>query len=91
MTKLFSNQNVNAGRQIEWDFAKVFAIALMIITHYFAFCSFGNVDYGKATEILFILTQCSAPIFMFAMGIGMVYTRHGSPRDLLSEESSYCA
>ena len=83
MVKLFATQKVNAGRQIEWDFAKVFAIILMIITHYFAFCSFGSVDYGKITEIVFIFTQCSAPIFMFAMGIGMAYTRHDSPREFI--------
>ncbi|WP_407416207.1 heparan-alpha-glucosaminide N-acetyltransferase domain-containing protein [Methanobrevibacter sp.] len=83
MGKLFAAQKVNTGRQIEWDFAKVFAIVLMIVTHYFAFCSFGNVDYGKTTDIMFILTQCSAPIFMFAMGIGMAYTRHDSPREFI--------
>lgn len=83
MTNLFSNQNVNSGRQIEWDFAKVFAIVLMICTHYFAFCSFGNLDYGKVTEAMFILTQSSAPIFMFAMGVGMVYTRHSSPKEFI--------
>lgn len=83
MTGIFSQQNVNTGRQVEWDFAKVFAIALMIITHYFAFCSFGNLDYGKLTVAMFILTQYSAPIFMFAMGVGMVYTRHNSPKEFV--------
>lgn len=83
MSTLFSSQKVNKGRQIEWDFAKFFAIILMIITHYFAFCSFGNVDYGKVTNAIFILTECSAPIFMFAMGIGMVYTRHNSPKEFI--------
>ncbi|WP_407431746.1 acyltransferase family protein [Methanobrevibacter sp.] len=83
MVKLFSTQKVNTGRQVEWDFAKVFAIILMIVTHYFAFCSFGNVDYGKTTDALFILTQCSAPIFMFAMGIGMEYTRHNTPKEFI--------
>ena len=83
MSKLFSNQPVNRGRQIEWDFAKVFAIVLMISTHYLAFCSFGNIDYGKASDFVFILTNSSAPIFMFAMGVGMVYTRHGSPKEFV--------
>ena len=55
----------------------------MIITHYFAFCSFGSVNYGKITNTVFILTQCSAPIFMFAMGIGMAYTRHDSPKEFI--------
>lgn len=83
MGELFSNQRVNTGRQIEWDFAKVFAIVLMIVTHYFAFCSFGNIDFGKASDFVFILANSSAPIFMFAMGVGMVYTRHGSPKEFV--------
>ena len=83
MERLFSTEKVNTGRQIEWDFAKAFAIILMIVTHYFAFCSFGNVDYGKTTDALFIMTQFSAPIFMFAMGIGMAYTRHNTPKEFI--------
>ena len=83
MTQLFSKEKVNSSRQIEWDLAKVSAIFLMILVHYFAFCTFGNLDYGIITEYMFILFQCSAPIFMFAMGIGMIYTRHDSPREFV--------
>ena len=80
MSKLFSNNNVYSGRQIEWDYAKVFAIITMIFVHFLAFCTFSKIDYGYIEEYLFILTQSSAPIFMFAMGIGMVYTRHDSEK-----------
>ena len=55
----------------------------MIVTHYFAFCTFGDIDYDTEILIVFILCQCSAPIFMFAMGIGMAYTRHSSPREFI--------
>ena len=83
MSNLFSNDDVNSGRQIEWDYAKVFAIFAMIFVHFLAFCTFGKIDYGYVEEYLFILTQSSAPIFMFAMGIGMVYTRHDSTREFV--------
>lgn len=53
----------------------------MIFVHFLAFCTFSKIDYGYLEEYLFILTQSSAPIFMFAMGIGMVYTRHDSPKE----------
>jgi len=33
------------------------------------------------TVIEFLGAQPAAPVFMFCMGIGMVYTRHGSPAD----------
>ena len=83
MSKLFSNIDVNDGRQIEWDYAKVFAIFAMIFVHFLAFCTFSQIDYGYVEEYLFILTQSSAPIFMFAMGIGMVYTRHDSTKEFI--------
>ena len=60
MSKLFSNNNVNSGRQIEWDYAKVFAIITMIFVHFLAFCTFSKIDYGYIEEYLFILTQSSA-------------------------------
>ena len=78
-----NNEKVNSGRQIEWDFAKVFAIILMIMVHFFAFCTFGTLDYGYLNKYIFILLQCSAPIFMFAMGIGMIYTRHDSSKEFI--------
>jgi len=81
--KLFSNIDVNKGSQIEWDYAKVFAIFAMIFVHFLAFCTFSKIDYGYLEEYLFILTQSSAPIFMFAMGIGMVYTRHDFPNEFV--------
>ena len=83
MGKFFSNTGINDGRQIEWDYAKVFAIFAMIFVHFLAFCTFSKIDYGYVEEYLFILTQSSAPIFMFAMGIGMVYTRHDSVREFV--------
>ena len=83
MKKLFSTQKVNTGRQIEWDYTKVFAIILLIVTHYLAYCSLGNADFEKTTDTMFILAQISTPVLMFAMGIGMAYTRHDSPRDFI--------
>ena len=84
MKNIFSKENINTGRQIEWDFAKVLAIALMIVTHYFAFCSFGNIGgYDTEVLIIYLICQLSAPIFMFAMGIGMTYTRHNSPQEFI--------
>ena len=78
-----NEEKINAGRQLEWDYAKVLGIVLMIVVHYAAFCSIGTLDYGILTDYMFILLQCSAPIFMFAMGVGMIYTRHGSAKEFI--------
>lgn len=80
---LFSAWKVNTERQIEWDVSKFFAIILMIMVHCFAFCNLCQID-NVYMDYLFIFMQCSAPLFMFVMGVGMVYTRHDSPREFMS-------
>ena len=59
MSNLFSNNDVNCGKQIEWDYAKVFVIFTMIFVHFLAFSTFSKIDYGYIEEYLFILTQSS--------------------------------
>ena len=80
---LFSSEKVNSKRQLELDVAKFFAIVLMIMVHCLAFCSLCQIDHPYL-EHLFIFMQCSAPLFMFAMGVGMVYTRHDSSKEFIT-------
>lgn len=83
-----SDKNVNTGRQFEIDVAKFFAIPFMICIHFYE--QFGG--YGFANKIPdtlfrnvieFIGGPLAAPVFMFSMGIGMVYTRHDSASDFI--------
>ena len=75
---------INTGRQMELDVAKALAIPYMVIIHVYEEMSV--VNYGVRPDNLFrgILEflggPLAAPVFMFAMGVGMVYTRHRSPR-----------
>lgn len=75
---------VNTGRQPELDVAKVFAILYMVIIHVYEEMSV--VHYWTRPDSLyriileFLGGPLAAPVFMFAMGVGMVYTRHRSPR-----------
>ena len=75
---------VNTGRQVELDVAKVLAIPYMVIIHVYEEMSV--VNYHVRPDSLFrgILEflggPLAAPVFMFAMGVGMVYTRHRNPR-----------
>ena len=82
MERLFSNEQVNKGRQVELDLAKCLAIFFMIFLH----CYF--VTAGFANEISPFLQRgighlvggpFAAPVFMFAMGVGMVYSKHQEP------------
>ena len=75
---------VNTGRQLELDVAKVFAIFYMVIVHVYEEMS--AVNYWAMPDSLFRIViefiggPLAAPVFMFAMGVGMVYTKHRNPR-----------
>lgn len=77
---MFSKNEINTGRQLELDVAKAFAVIFMITVHVFDHITdmHGNV-FPKIVE--FFGCAPAAGVFMFAMGVGMVYTRHDSPKE----------
>ena len=86
MQNLFSNEKVNSGRQAELDLAKCLAIFFMIFLH----CLF--VTYGFSNDVSLFLRRAvqqllggpyAAPVFMFSMGVGIVYSRNQVPGYLI--------
>ena len=77
-------ERINTGRQGELDVAKALAIPYMVIIHIYEEMS--GVDYDVRPDnlfrgiLVFLGGPLAAPVFMFAMGVGMVYTRHRTPR-----------
>ena len=77
-------EKVNTGRQPELDVAKVFAILYMVVIHVYEEMSV--VRYWTRPDSLFrgvlefLGGPLAAPVFMFAMGVGMVYTKRRNPR-----------
>lgn len=73
-----ADKKVNTGRQKELDIAKALAIILMIFCHVIVFASFSNILIAPEFEL--ILNQAAAniaaPVFMFCMGIGIIFSRH---------------
>ncbi len=79
MNNLFSNEKVNVGRQVELDIAKALSIIFMIFLHTIMVVKGFNVGLSSAYDFIFsnILGRpYAAPIFMFCMGVGIVYSRH---------------
>ena len=73
-----------SSRLFEVDVIKAFAILWMVLVHAYEYM--GNIVYLTVMPedffrnfIEFAGGPLAAPVFMFAMGIGMVYTRHDSP------------
>lgn len=77
---MFNKLEINNGRQLELDVAKAFAVIFMITVHVFDNMTdmSGNV-LPKIVE--FLGCPPAAGVFMFTMGVGMVYTRHNSPKE----------
>lgn len=79
-----STERINAGRQHELDVAKVLAILYMVVIHVYE--EMGTVPWWTPPDSLFRIVMeflggpLAAPVFMFAMGVGMVYTKCRNPR-----------
>lgn len=81
--RIFSDDIVNSGRQKELDMAKAIMIFFLPFIHCTIECT---SKYGLTYGIPYLFDTIiggplSAPIYMFAMGIGMVYTKHHTPGD----------
>ena len=79
MSDLFSDEKVNTGRQVELDIAKAFSIIFMIFLHALMVIPAFNADVSPTYN--FIISNVlgrpyAAPIYMFCMGVGIVYSRH---------------
>ena len=79
--KIFSNNEINIGRQKELDLARAFIIFCLALIHVTIECS-SDEDLTSGIPYLFdtvIGGPFSAPMYMFVMGIGMVYTAKNTP------------
>jgi hypothetical protein len=80
---LLQTKKINTKRQLEFDVAKAIAVFFMVIIHVFDNMADISVipDSPYYIFINFLGGPMAAPIFMFALGVGIVYTRHSSPKE----------
>ena len=79
--KIFSDNEINVGRQKELDLARAFIIFCLALIHVAIECS---SDEALTSGIPYLFDTViggpfSAPMYMFVMGIGMVYTTKNTP------------
>jgi len=82
---LLAREQTNVGRQKEFDIVKALAIVFMVIVHCYEMifpCPEALCSTPFETIIEFLGGPLAAPVFMFSMGLGMVYTKHNSPKEL---------
>lgn len=79
ISNLFSDEKVNTGRQVELDIAKALSIIFMIFLHVFYVASAFNSSFDPNFNFI-LMNLLGRPyatvIFMFCMGVGIVYSRH---------------
>ena len=79
ISNLFSDEKVNTGRQVELDIAKALSIIFMIFLHTLMVVPAFNADISSTYNFLIsnvLGRPFAAPVFMFCMGVGVVYSRH---------------
>lgn len=82
LKKMFSKEPVNLGRQHELDILKALPILCLPFIHCIIECCTDEALCGGIPYLFdtIIGGPLSAPCYMFAMGIGMIYTRNQSAK-----------
>ena len=86
INELFSDEKVNVGRQVELDIAKALSIIFMILVHCYMYVTFfeNTISFPYQYIVGSLLGRpFAAPVFMFCMGVGMVYSRHSQPGTMI--------
>jgi hypothetical protein len=78
---LFAGERVNQGRQLELDVAKGLAIVFMVLVHCLETLTPLEAT-ASAYVIEFLGGPLSAPVFMFALGVGIVYSKKNTPSNM---------
>ena len=77
LNKMFSKDIVNTGRQIEVDLARGLAVLFMVLVHvqmYFSNEKLEQSVFGNFID--FFGGIPAAPVFMFLMGLGFLYSKN---------------
>ena len=79
MDAIFSKEEVNIGRQSEFDYLKGIFMLFIYLIH--AFQATLSPQDSISQWIYSFATMSGAAVFIFVMGIGTVYSKHTAPSD----------
>lgn len=79
MNTVFSKEEINTGRQREFDYLKGIFMLFIYLIH--AFQATLSPEDPIIQGIYIFATMSGAAIFIFVMGIGTVYSRNASPAE----------
>ncbi|BBI34176.1 acyltransferase family protein [Cohnella abietis] len=85
MVKWYDDKLLNKGRQPELDIAKGLAVLFMIAVHVLeAFSTASVMESNIGWLVEFLGGPPAAPVFMFLLGIGIIYSKKSTARNLLN-------
>lgn len=85
ITTFFKRPDINNSRQTNIDYAKAMSIFFMVFIHvlmYPAYVGLKDTVFGRLADMYFGGFM-AAPVFMAAMGVGLTYTRHDQPNQII--------
>ena len=74
-----NNKALNTGRQFEIDLVRAACIVVMIIYHVFEMVTTARVEPYLLKLAVYYAGNTLTGLFIICMGIGIVYTTHGTP------------
>ena len=84
MMNILSDKPVNTSRQLELDLAKGLAILFMVWVHVNESYQIPLYEGGAYNRFIeFIGSPPAAPVFMFLLGAGIIYSKKSTPKYLL--------
>lgn len=88
MNAIFSQDEINTGRQREFDYLKGLFMLFIYLIH--AFQATMSPEDSIARGIYMFATMSGAAIFIFVMGLGTAYSRSATPRHSSMERLWTC-
>jgi uncharacterized membrane protein len=80
--KLFADEYINTGRQIELDWARGLAVLFMVFKHVKSYLPGFPLSSPYSQIISFFFFLLAAPAFMILLGAGVVFSRNRSPKKM---------
>ncbi|MDE7331823.1 MAG: hypothetical protein K2O16_06205 [Lachnospiraceae bacterium] len=79
MSTVFSREEINTGRQREFDYLKGIFMLFIYLIH--AFQATMSAEDSITSGVYMFATMSGAAIFIFVMGIGTVYSKNTAPAE----------
>lgn len=88
ISNTIADTSVNTKRQAELDIARGLSVLFMVLIHTLQYSTQPSVEQSSMGTIIYFLGGVpAAPVFMFLLGVGIVYSKRADPTYLIKRGS----